>query len=195
MIRSSPGLRLRLRCLKRRLQPASHDSGFVLLLAFFGALVLLLSSLSLQTVALQTRRSEGGFGERRQREDALFSAAQLVVGRLQAHRCLLTLSLKTWAEAADHECSRASDRKTLLEGTLPAPDADRGRYVLLGYEPDYHPLPVDPVSGQPGAVLEGADLTLEWRASSGGRVQRSFRLLLEPAADALQPPLLRRIQP
>jgi len=166
----------------------------VLLLAFFGALVLLLSSLSLQTLALQSRSSEGLLRLHRQREDALLSAAQLVVGRLQQHRCLLDLPLSDWTKpsAAAEQCSTASDRQGLMQGQLPVPDDVAGRFTVVGFEPVYR---VDAAGEDPSTVLEGADLTLEWQPSRGGRDQRRFRLQLEPAADLLQPPLLRGLHP
>lgn len=166
----------------------------MLLLAFFGALVLLLSSLSVQTVALQSRSSEGLLWLRRQREDALFSAAQLVVGRLQQHRCLLELPLSDWTKpsAVAEQCSTASDRQALMQGQLPVPDDAAGRFKLVSFEPVYR---VDAAGEEPSTVLDGADLTLEWQPSRGGRDQRRFRLQLEPAADLAQPPLLRGLQP
>lgn len=156
--------------------------------------MLLLSSLSLQTVALQSRSSEGVLRLRRQRDDALFSAAQLVVGRLQQHRCLLELPLSDWTKpsAVAQQCSTSSDRQALLEGQLPPPDDAAGRFMLVGFEPAYR---VDAAGAEPSTVLDGADLTLEWKPSRGGSDQRRFRLQLESAADVLQPPLLRGLQP
>lgn len=166
------------------------DGGFVLPLALFGALVLLLSSLSLQSLALQSRSNEGVGRLRRQREDALFSAAQLLVGRLQQHRCLLALPLSDWTRPspAAEQCSTAGERQALLEGALPAPDGAAGRFSLVDVAPAHR---MDAAAAAPTDGLEGVDLTLQWRPSGGGREQRRFRLRLEPAADPLQAPLVR----
>ena len=187
-------IRSRTVCSRSRLRP--EEAGFVLLLAFFGALVLLLSSLSIQTAALQSRTSEFTLRLRRQREDALFSAAQLVLAQLQQHRCVLTLPLADWPTSPQADCLSAVDRARLVAGQLPEPETDIGTYQLVGYEPAYRFLPDPDNPAEPSkAVLEGADLTLEWRSSRGGSDRRNFRVLLVPDADLLQPPKLRGIQP
>lgn len=168
----------------------------MLLLAFFGALVLLLSSLSIQTAALQSRGSEFTLRLRRQREDALFSAAQLVLAQLQQHRCVLTLPLAEWSTSGQADCLSAADRAQLVSGQLPAPDADLGTYQVLRYDPAYRFVSGASGAAQPlQAELTGADLTLEWRSSKGGRDRRSFRVLLVRGTDLLAPPQLRGIQP
>ena len=64
------------------------------------ALVLLLSSLSLQTLALQGRRQMIGQLRQRAQEDQLASAAQQLLGTLrQDHPCLLERRLVEWSAA------------------------------------------------------------------------------------------------
>ena len=59
----------------QRVHPA-RDAGFVLPLSITGALVLLLSSLSLQTLVLHTRQVQAAERTRLQAEDRLASGAQ-----------------------------------------------------------------------------------------------------------------------
>ncbi len=138
----------------------------MLLLAFFGALVLLLSSLSIQTAALQARSSEFSLRKRRQQEDALASAAQLIAGRLAAFPCALGLSLPAWT--ADDACMGEEALQQLTTGTMPGPDADRGTYLLTDYAPQSNGI----------GVIDSAQLTVQWRPTNGRVSQRRFRVLL-----------------
>lgn len=170
-----------------RWRPNAHPEagGFALLLALFGGLVLLLSSLSVQTTALQSRASDHRLVLRRHQEDALFSAAQLVAQRLQRHRCLLTLPLAQWAGPAAAACSTPTERLALQAGELPGADGASGRFLLVNYTLPDPPEPLAP----------GGDLELEWRPAAGGAVRRRIRLALLAASDPQAPPLLRGLRP
>jgi hypothetical protein len=73
----------------------------VLPLAVGGALVLLLSSLSLQTLALQSRAQAGANERLRRAEDDLASAAHHLVGDLnEGHPCLLSEPIGAWSPEA-----------------------------------------------------------------------------------------------
>ena len=80
----------------QRVHPA-RDAGFVLPLSITGALVLLLSSLSLQSLVLHTRQVQAAERTRLQAEDRLASAAQRLAADLQGRfRCLQPLPLEAW---------------------------------------------------------------------------------------------------
>lgn len=173
--------------LRRKLRPRyGRDGGFVLLLAFCGALLLLLSSLSIQTAALQSRASDVALRRRNQRSDLLSSAAQLVAGRLVRHPCLLGLPWAQWGTTGV-ACITPAELRMLSSGTLPAEDSAAGRYVIKGYQLASEPLPV------PGQA--GADLDLQWLPQQGPAVQRRFRLDLARSADGSEPLHLRGIRP
>ena len=162
------------------------DGGFALLLAMLGGLALLLSSLSVQTTALQSRASEQRLLLRRQHDDALVSASQLVAGQLRRHSCLLPLPLSQWSGAGAAVCSTAAARQSLIEGRLPAADAAAGRFRVVDYKPAAD-------SQKPGADSQqahwpGGELEVEWLPAAGGAVRRRIRL--EPIAMAApqQPP-------
>ena len=79
--------------------PPSPESGFVLPLALGVSMLLMLSSLSLQTVALQGRLDQVSQAGRGRDEDALVGAAQRLVGELnRRHACLLSLHLSRWPQ-------------------------------------------------------------------------------------------------
>jgi hypothetical protein len=85
-------------------RPAPHSleqSGFLLPLATTGALVLLLSSLSLQAAVLQSRRVLLLQAQRQHQEDQLTSAAHRLGAELTGpYRCLLALPSEQWPQAA-----------------------------------------------------------------------------------------------
>ena len=85
-------------------RPAQHpleQSGFLLPLATTGALVLLLSSMSLQTAVLQSRRVLLLQAQRQHQEDQLTSAAHRLGAELTGpYRCLLALPSEQWPQAA-----------------------------------------------------------------------------------------------
>ena len=67
-----------------------------------GMVVLLLtfSSLTIQTIAIQGRMQSHAAQKSRLVEDHLFSAAQQLIGSLNAsHRCLLPLPMQAWSSA------------------------------------------------------------------------------------------------
>jgi hypothetical protein len=66
----------------QRVHPA-RDGGFVLPLSITGALVLLLSSLSLQSLVLHTRQVQAAERTRLQAEDRLASGAQRLAADFQ----------------------------------------------------------------------------------------------------------------
>jgi len=97
-----------------RLRPRPVDqAGFVLPLAATASLVLLLSSLSLQTVALQSRSRVRAQWLQRQQGDALASAAQLVAVQLDGRwQCLLL--------GPSQACGPGLDPAKLLPDSAPA---------------------------------------------------------------------------
>lgn len=79
-----------------RVHPAA-EAGFVLPLSITGALVLLLSSLSLQSLVLHTRQVQAAERVRLQAEDRLASAAQRLAAELQGRfACLQSIPLAEW---------------------------------------------------------------------------------------------------
>jgi len=68
-------------------------------MALGASLLVLLGSLSLQTVALQSHLGQADSQELRQQEDKLASAAQQLVADLNRfHPCLLSLPLASWSQ-------------------------------------------------------------------------------------------------
>lgn len=163
-----------------RLYQPEGASGFVLLFALIGALLLLLSSLSIQTAVLQSRASESSLGQRAQRYDQLSSAAQVVAGALQRHRCLLVLSLAQWASQGQ-ACITPGQLKALLSGGLPGEDAAAGFYQVQNYEVIEQPPPF--------SVVVAGNLDLRWQPRQGPALQRRFRLDLKTAAGQSLPML------
>ena len=80
----------------QRVHPA-RDGGFVLPLSITGALVLLLSSLSLQSLVLHTRQVQAAERTRLQAEDRLASGAQRLAADFQGRlACLKDVPLTDW---------------------------------------------------------------------------------------------------
>lgn len=163
-----------------RVYRAEAASGFVLLFALIAALLLLLSSLSIQTAVLQSRASEASLGQRAQRYDQLSSAAQVVAGALQRHRCLLVLSLAQWASQGQ-ACITPDQLMALLSGSLPGEDAAAGLYQVQNYEVIEQP--------PPSSVVEAGNLDLRWQPRQGAALQRRFRLDLKAAEGQSLPKL------
>jgi hypothetical protein len=89
------------RVLSNRSGPPAREAGFLLPLATTGALVLLLSSLTLQTAVLQSRRLLVLQAQRQHQEDQLTSAAHRLGAELtSSYRCLLPLPSDQWPQAA-----------------------------------------------------------------------------------------------
>ena len=88
-----------------------QQAGFVLPLAISGALVLLLSSLSLQSLVLHTRQVQAAERNRLQAEDRLASAAMRLAADFQARlACLKPLPLDQWrAQALPATCPSGLD--------------------------------------------------------------------------------------
>ena len=137
-------------------------AGFVLPVAMGAAVLLLLSSLSLQTLALQ-HRSQLLLSERlRRAEDGLSSAAHDLVGTLNDdHGCLLPLPLGAWS-GADPACTAPAD-------------------LLADRRLDEPPLTYRLVGWQPSADGASAELVLELPAAGREpRRQAAFELQLVP---------------
>lgn len=103
-------------------------------LAMAVSLLLLLSSLSLQALALQGGSLQAVQQRRRQQEDQLMAAAQQLAGRLQRrHRCLLAVNDAGWAGAG---CATAGELAALRQGQGPAPGvAPPWRLLRYSIEP------------------------------------------------------------
>ena len=98
----------------QRVHPAA-EAGFVLPLSITGALVLLLSSLSLQSLVLHTRQVQAAQRTRLQAEDRLASGAQRLAAELQGRfACLQQLPLERWrAGALPADCPADLDPEAL----------------------------------------------------------------------------------
>ncbi|MFM9100466.1 MAG: hypothetical protein ACKOPS_03640 [Cyanobium sp.] len=106
-------------------------------LAWSMSLLLLLSSLSLQALALQEGSLQALQQRRRQQEDQLMTAAQRLAGRLQRqHRCLLPLAIAAWPAAGCATATELAELRQGLRAYQPAPaggdpQAPEGRVELL----------------------------------------------------------------
>lgn len=102
--------------LRSRGRRRPEAAGFLLPLSSTAALMLLLSSLSLQTASLQARRQLLVELQQRQQQDLLASAAQQLVGRLKLHHsCLLARNSADWAAAP---CLGGADPQELAHGVI-----------------------------------------------------------------------------
>jgi hypothetical protein len=117
---------------RRCRHPFSAAAGFVLPVALAASLVLVLSSLSLQTTTLQTRSRLQSTQRLRHAEDALLSAAQKIVADLnQQHACLTVLPMAEWVTVG-HVCADPHVQAGLRTG----------RVLESSYEVlDWQPLP------------------------------------------------------
>jgi hypothetical protein len=115
-------------------------------LAWSVSLLLLLSSLSLQALALQGGSLQAVQQRRRQQEDQLMTAAQQLAGRLQRrHGCLLLHSHQHWAAAG---CASAAELAALRQG-----EVEGQPWQLLAYSPEEAAPP--PPSGWHGPQGRG----------------------------------------
>lgn len=106
-----------------------RDRGFVLPLAFGASLVLLLGSLSLQSLVLQRRLGLLREEQRGHQEDALASAAQQLVAALNRdHPCLLTLPLERWGSDG-LPCASPEQQRSLAQG------GGSGLWRLIDWQP------------------------------------------------------------
>lgn len=130
------------------------EAGFVLPLSSLGALVLLLSSLSMQGLVLQAHRAEAAQRARVKRDDQLTSAAQLWASQLQGSMtCLRHVPSSQWPQQVMAVgCSSDLDLQAAQQVEIAG-----GTVRLLSWQPQ-----------EIGGLLR-----LEL---SGSRVQRQFRL-------------------
>ena len=151
--------------LRRRLR-REQEAGFLLPLSCAAALMLLLSSLSLQTASLQARRQLLLELQQRQQQDLLASAAQQLVGRLKLqHPCLLEHDVAAWAAAP---CLGGVDPQGLAAGVI-----GEHSYRLLSWQPtaDGVELRLGLAAGGPTAafaLVDGELRELGLRAAAGG---------------------------
>ncbi len=104
--------------------------GFALPLALGASLVLMLSSLSLQTSALQSMVQSGTALRQRQAEDRLASAAHQLVGELSGtYGCLLALPLAAWPQQGGVCSDQASQGRLRRNAVLGS------SYRLLAWAP------------------------------------------------------------
>lgn len=148
--------------------PRTADAGFLLPLSFGAALVLMLSSLSVQTAALQGATQAAAELRSRQLEDTLASAAQQVAGQLSGlHACLLALPLAAWPASG---CGVGAEAATLRDGTV-----GEAAYRITAWQPA-------PGTEGGGAVPTGPGvLRLELVAEGA---QRQYALALAPVTPA-----------
>jgi hypothetical protein len=138
------------------------------------ALLLLLSSLAMQTLILQVRSRRSVVLELRQAEDQLASAAHLLVGRLQErHPCLFGLDLAAWP-LADLSCGNAA----VIMGLIRA-EAHGHAWQVIGWQP------------QPGGRLVELLLQVQPQASQPAR-RGEFLVELDPSA---MPPRVLALRP
>lgn len=155
-----PSRRYLLRCRP----PAA--AGFLLPLASSASLLLLLSSLSLQTVSLQARRQMLLQLQQRHQQDQLTSAAQQLVGRLKRdHPCLLERPEADWATAP---CLNGETPAALRRGVIGA-----HAYQLLSWQTSLAgaELRLALEAGGPTAafaLVDGELRELGLRAAAGG---------------------------
>lgn len=106
-----------------------RDRGFILPLAFGASLVLLLGSLSLQSLVLQRRLGLLREEQRGHQEDALASAAQQLVAVLNRdHPCLLLLPRQRWGSDG-LPCASPEQQQALVQG------AGGGPWRLIDWQP------------------------------------------------------------
>ena len=100
----------------RRFHP-SREAGFVLPLSITGALVLLLSSLSLQSLVLHTRQVQAAERMRLQAGDRLASGAQRLAADFQGRlACLKAVPLTEWRlQALRDPCPSGLDPDALQQ--------------------------------------------------------------------------------
>jgi hypothetical protein len=149
-----------------------REAGFALPLASGAALLLLLGSLSLQTLSLQGRLRTVAQLRLRQAEDGLASAAQQLVGDLnRQHPCLLALPLNAWAEPQGLACADAFRQAALR------------RFSVLGQS-------VELVAWQPSGSQVALQLV---SAAAAGQPPRRAAFAVQLAGTPLQAQLLREL--
>ena len=118
----------------QRVHPAA-EAGFVLPLSITGALVLLLSSLSVQSLVLHTRQVQAAQRMRLQAEDRLASGAQRLAAALRGRfACLQVLPLEDWrAGALPADCPADLDPGALQQFTI---DGETVQLLSLTPQPE-----------------------------------------------------------
>jgi hypothetical protein len=143
-------------------------NGFALPIALGGSLLLLVSSGSLQLLALQGRVRVAEQQRQLQREDMLASAAQQQVAALATQaNCLLAVELADWAAVAP-SCGLGADQVAALQQG----QVDGQGYRVAAYRPA---AAAAPLSAELELQLTG---DRPWRAA--------YRLGLAPAGEAAQ---------
>ena len=108
--------------------PSDQDGGFALPLALTASSVLLLSSLSLQTLALHGQQRSQVQLQRAQRTDALQSAAMVFLQQAHgANGCLLRFPSVQWTQPG---VCPAADPQQLQQG-----DAGEYSWQLIAWQP------------------------------------------------------------
>jgi hypothetical protein len=108
-----PLLRTGLRC-------PGGEAGFLLPLSLSGALVLLLCSLSMQSLVLHTRQLHGAEASRRRSEDLLASRAHQLAAALQGpYSCLMPHPSSAWfSQPLPADCAASLDPEALRSREL-----------------------------------------------------------------------------
>jgi hypothetical protein len=156
-------------------------------LALSVSLLLLLSSLSLQALALQGGSLQAVQQRRRLQEDQLMTAAQQLAGRMQRrHRCLLALDDSGWGAAG---CATAGELAALRQGQGLG-EGQAWRLVRYSNEP---------IGAAGGEVLEGRGQLLLQQGDQAGAAFALHWRRTDPAAPpqllGLRELGLRQVQP
>lgn len=153
-----------------------RTAGLLLPLSGLMSLLLLLGSLSVQTVSLQSRLQGDSEQQLQISEDRLNSAAQLLVARIQQqHACLLLLGLERWSDAA---CASPSEQALLRQG-----EVFGSAWQLVRWQPD--------TTIQSEGGVQRLTLELALAAQAGALARRSgFELRL-----AGQPSQVQELRP
>jgi hypothetical protein len=140
-----------------RVRPAS-ETGFVLPLSITGALVLLLSSLSMQSLVLHTRQVQAAERTRLRAEDQLASAAQRLAADLQGRfACLQAVPLTDGHSGAlPATCPAELDSHALQQLSM-----DGQAIELLGWTPQ-------PTGGVAALQLAGGGLQRRYALTASG---------------------------
>jgi len=148
-----------------------REQGFILPMAIGSALLLLLGSLSVQTVALQGRLGQASREGRGRQEDALAAAAQQLVAVMNLrHPCLLVLPLTRWSQEG-RPCASAPEQAALLRG-----EGGGSRWHLLDWR----------------SSAAGAEALIELDSAASGAPPRRAAFAVALLAEPLraQPPRL-----
>jgi hypothetical protein len=157
-----------LRAGRRRWARGRAEAGFLLPLSFGAALVLMLSSLSVQTAALQGTTLTAAELRSRQLEDSLASAAEQVAGQLSGrHACLLRLAFTAWPASG---CGTGAEAVLLSNGTV-----GEVAYRITSWQP------APGTAGGAAAPTGPGVLRLELVAQG---TQRQYALALAPVTPA-----------